>query len=147
MDGTTGSFFQYVKKNSIGYMGRLLYAQNVSAVTSACMLLRRDVWEKVGGLDKAWAIAFNDVDLCLRIRKAGYLIVWTPFAELIHYGSRNIRVEDSTQKKKYFESEIRLFRSRWSKELEAGDPYFNPNFSLDRHDFFVKPNVQQYDAR
>lgn len=147
MSGTAGSFFQDVSRNSFGYMGRLLYTQNVSAVSSTCMLLRREVWDKVGGLDEDWAVAFNDVDLCMRIRKAGYLTVWTPYAELIHYESKSRGQDDTPQKRKRFEDEVLRFQSRWAKELEAGDPYYNPNFSLDRSDFFVKPNVQQYDAR
>ena len=147
MCGIAGSFFQHVSRNNIGYMGRLLYAQNVSAVSSACMLLRREVWDKVGGLDEDWAMAFNDVDLCMRIRKAGYLIVWTPYAELTHYEPKSRRTEDTPEKQKCFEGEVLRFQARWAKELESGDPYYNPNFSLDRSDFFVKPNVQQYDAR
>lgn len=147
MCGIAGSFFQHVSRNNIGYMGRLLYAQNVSAVSSACMLLRREVWDKVGGLDEDWAMAFNDVDLCMRIRKAGYLIVWTPFAELTQYESKSRGTEDTPEKQKCFEGEVLRFQARWAKELEAGDPYYNPNFSLGRSDFFVKPNVQQYDAR
>ncbi len=147
MCGIAGSFFQHISKNNIGYMGRLLYVQNVSAVSSACMLLRREVWDKVGGLDEDWAVAFNDVDLCMRIRKAGYLIVWTPYAELTHYESKSRGMEDTPEKLKRFEGEAFRFRSRWAKELEAGDPYYNPNFSLDRSDFYVKPDVKQYDAR
>lgn len=141
MSGTAGSFFQDVSRNSIGYMGRLIYTQNVSAVSSTCMLLRREVWDKLGGLDEDWAVAFNDVDLCMRIRKAGYLTVWTPYAELIHYESKSRGQDDTPQNRKRFEDEVLRFQSRWAKELEAGDPYYNPNFSLVRSDFFVKPNV------
>ena len=147
MCGIAGSFFQHVSRNNIGYMGRLLYAQNVSAVSSACMLLRREVWDKVGGLDEDWAMAFNDVDLCMRIRKAGYLIVWTPFAELTQYESKSRGTEDTPEKQKCFEGEVLRFQARWAKELESGDPYYNPNFSLGGSDFFVKPDAQQYDAR
>ena len=147
MGGIAGSFFQHVSRNNTGYMGRLLYVQNVSAVSSACMMLRREVWDKVGGMDEDWAATFNDVDLCMRIRKAGYFIVWTPYAELIHYKSKSRRREDIPEKQKHFEGEVLQFQSRWAKELEAGDPYYNPNFTLDRSDFFVKPDIQQYDAR
>ena len=147
LGGVAGHYFQHVNKRNLGYKGRLLYPQNMSAVTAVCMLLRREVWDKVGGLDEDWAMAFNDVDLCMRIRKAGYLIVWTPFAELIQYESKSRGTEDTPEKQKRFEGEVLRFQSRWAKELEAGDPYYNPNFSLDRSDFFVKPNVQQYDAR
>ena len=147
MRGTAGSFFQHVSRNSIGYMGRLLYVQNVSAVSSACMMLRREIWDKMGGLDEGFQASFNDIDMCMRMRKAGYFIVWTPYAELIHYKSKSRRREDIPEKQKHFEGEALRFQARWAKELEAGDPYYNPNFSLDRSDFFVKPDIQQYDAR
>lgn len=142
-----GHYYRGVSRNFPGYMGRLIYSQNVSAVTAACMMLRRDVWEKVCGFDEDWAVAFNDVDLCMRIRQAGFLIVWTPFAELYHCESKSRGVDDTSEKQKRFEEEVLRFQSRWAKELEAGDPYYNPNFALDRSDFFIKPTVQQYDAR
>lgn len=147
LGGVAGHYFHHMSQENVGYMGRLLYPQNMAAVTAACMLLRREIWDKVGGLDEDWAVAFNDVDLCMRIRKAGYLIVWTPYAKLIQYESKSRGTEDTPEKQKRFEGEVLRFQSRWAKELEAGDPYYNPNFSLDRSDFFVKPNVQQYDAR
>ena len=147
MGGVAGHYFQHVDYKNVGYVGRLLYPQDMTAVTAACMLLRREVWEKLGGLDEDWAVAFNDVDLCMRIRKAGYLIVWTPFAELYHLESKSRGIEDTPEKQVRFNQEVRQFQTRWAKELEAGDPYYNPNFSLDRSDFFVKPDVQQYDAR
>ena len=147
LGGVAGHYFHHVKKGNLGYMGRLLYPQNMTAVTAACMLLRRDVWDKVGGLNEEWAVAFNDVDLCMRIRKAGWLIVWTPFAELYHYESRSRGEDDTPEKKNRFDDEVRRFRSRWAKELEAGDPYFNPNFSTNYSDFHFQPDVRPYDAR
>ena len=146
MGGVAGHYFLGVDKSNLGYMGRLLYPQNMTAVTAACMLLRHDVWEAVGGLDEAWAVAFNDVDLCVRIRKAGYLIVWTPFAELYHLESKSRGTEDTPEKQKRFNDEVRRFQARWAKELEVGDPYFNPNFSLNRPDFFAD-NIRKHDAR
>ena len=142
-----GYYFRGVPHDHPGYMGRTTYAQNVSIVTAACMMIRRDVWEQVNGLDEEYAVAFNDVDLCMRIRQAGYLIVWTPFAELYHYESKSRGMEDTPEKQRRFASEVTRFQQRWKKELEAGDPYFNPNFSLDREDFFVLPFVRQHDAR
>jgi hypothetical protein len=113
-------------------MGRLCYAQDVSAVTAACMMVRRDVWEQINGLDEDFPVAFNDIDLCMRIRKAGYLIVWTPYAELYHYESksRGLDDEDPEKKARLIADHVR-FESRWSSELDAGDPYYNPNFTLD----------------
>ena len=142
-----GHYFRGVQHDNVGYMGRLIYAQDVSAVTGACMMIRRDVWEQVNGLDEEYAVAFNDVDLCMRIRQAGYLIVWTPFAELYHYESKSRGMEDTPEKQRRFASEVTRFQRRWRKELDRGDPYFNPNFSLDREDFFVLPFARQHDAR
>ena len=147
MGGVAAHYFQYTDKKNQGYMGRLLYPQDMTGVTGACMLLRRDVWEKVGGLDEAWAVAFNDVDLCMRIRRAGFLIIWTPFAELYHYESKSRGIEDTPEKQKRFNEEVLRFQTHWAKELEAGDPYYNPNFVLDKSDFSIKPAVRQYDAR
>ena len=93
---------------------------------------------KVSGLDESFEVAFNDVDMCMRIRKAGYLIVWTPYAELYHYESKSRGYEDTPEKKQRFEGEVRRFQERWKKELAAGDPYYNPNLTMDREDFSIK---------
>lgn len=121
-----------------GYMGRLIYAQNLTGVTAACIMIPKAVWDQVGGLDETFEVAFNDVDLCMRIRAAGYLIVWTPFAELYHYESKSRGMDDTPEKRKRFVSEVTRFQVRWRKELDAGDPYYNPNFSLDKEDFSIK---------
>lgn len=133
-----GHYHRGFPRSHPGYMGRLIYAQDLSAVTAACMMIRRDVWDEVGGLDETFKVAFNDVDLCMRIRAAGYLIVWTPFAELYHYESKSRGLEDTPQKRLRFEGEVERFQKRWAKELAAGDPYYNPNFTLDREDFSVR---------
>lgn len=135
---TAGYIFSKVDKENLGYMGRLCYAQNLSAVTFACVMIPRYVWDEVGGLDESFAVAFNDVDMCMRIRKAGYLIVWTPYAELYHYESKSRGLEDTPEKKKRFEGEVKRFQERWKNELAAGDPYYNPNLSLDREDFSLR---------
>ncbi len=135
------------KRNECGYMGRLLYAQNLSAVTTDCMLLRRNVWEKVCGLDEDFAVAFNDIDLCMRIRQAGYLIVWTPFAELYHYESKNSCYDDRPENQERFQSETVRFQEHWGKELAKGDPYYNPNLSLEKEDFSPVLIAQRYDPR
>ena len=121
-----------------GYMGRLIYAQNLSGVTAACVMIRKDIWDQLGGLDESFEVAFNDVDLCMRIRASGHLIVWTPFAELYHYESKSRGLDDTPKKKKRFISETIRFQNRWAKELAAGDPYYNPNFSLDKEDFSIR---------
>ena len=135
---TAGHAFSKVDGENLGYMGRLYYAQNVSAVTAACVMIPRRVWEAVNGLDTSFAVAFNDVDLCMRIRQMGYLIVWTPHAELYHYESKSRGSENTPEKKKRFESEVQRFRERWEKQLKEGDPYYNPNLTLERADFSIK---------
>lgn len=133
--GYAGHIFKGAKRGDNGYMFRLCTAQNLSAVTGACIMVPKKVWDQVGGLDEQFVVAANDVDLCLRIRKEGYLIVWTPYAELYHYESKSRGYEDTPEKKKRFEGEVRRFGERWKKELETGDPYYNPNLTLDREDF------------
>lgn len=128
--GVAGHAHLACRRNTSGYMSRMAIAQNYSAVTAACMLIRRNVWGEVDGLEPAFKVAFNDVDLCMKIRRAGYLIVWTPFAELYHYESRSRGYEDTPEKQERFQGEIQLFQERWKNELEAGDPYYNPNFIL-----------------
>ncbi len=133
-----GHFHKNFPKGHPGYMGRLIYAHNVSAVTAACVMISRKVWNEVGGLDESFKVAFNDVDLCMRIRKAGYLIVFTPFAELYHYESKSRGLDSAPEKRERFVGEVTRFQKRWRAELDAGDPYYNPNFSLDKEDFSVR---------
>ncbi len=125
-------------RNDLGYMGRLIYAQDLTAVTAACMLIPRRVWEQTGGLDEGFAVAYNDVDLCMRIRQLGYLIVFTPFAELYHYEPKSRRKDDTPEKRARFIGEVERFQSKWKRQLEEGDPYYNPNFSLDDANFSIK---------
>ncbi len=112
-----------------GYHDRALVDQDVSCVTAACMLMRRNVFLEVGGFDEALAIAFNDVDLCLRLRRVGWRIVWTPSAELYHRESASIGRHDSEREnERAFESDL-MYR-RWGGEL-LSDPHYSPNLSLD----------------
>ncbi len=124
-----------------GYMGRLVYAQDVYAVTAACMMVRKNIYEQMGGLDESFAVAFNDVDFCVRVREAGYANVFTPFAQLYHYESKSRGLDEAPEKRKRFVSEVERFQKRWSKQLEAGDPCMNPNFDLMKEDFTfdIKP--------
>ena len=147
LGGVAGHYYRKTARDQVGYMGRLLYAQNMSAVTAACMMIRLDVWEKMAGFDEEFAVAFNDIDLCMRIRQAGYLIVWTPFAELYHYESKSRGMDDTPEKQIRFQSEVDRFQQRWKDALAAGDPYFNPNFSIDRGDFAVAKELDRHDAR
>ena len=136
-----GHYHRGFPRQHPGYMGRLIYAQDVSAVTAACVMIRRDVWDQVGGLDETFKVAFNDVDLCMRIRQAGYLIVFTPYAELYHYESKSRGADTDPEKRERFVGEVTRFQKRWAKELAAGDPYYNPNLSLDSEDFTVRDDA------
>ncbi len=131
-DRIAGHAFYRYPKGTIGYMGRACYAQDMSAVTAACMMVRAEVYREVGGMDESYPVAFNDVDFCLRIRRTGRLIVWTPFAEAYHYESRTRGRDDGTEARKArFREDCRRFAEQWKDVLEQGDPYYNPNFSLD----------------
>lgn len=112
-----------------GHMGRATLVQGMSAVTAACLLVRREVYEEVGGLDESLRVAFNDIDFCLRVRAAGYRNLWTPFAELYHHESATRGYEDSPEKKQRFLSEVDFMMNRWGAEL-AADPAYSPNFTL-----------------
>lgn len=125
-------------RENLGYMGRLCYAQNVSAVTGACLMVSKELFEKAGGLDESFAVSLNDVDLCIRLREMGYLNVFTPFAELYHFESVSRGLDDKGEKAERYNQESERFRARWKEVLEKGDPYYNPNFSLDRSDFSLK---------
>jgi glycosyltransferase involved in cell wall biosynthesis len=119
--------------HSWGPMGLLDRAQNLSAVTGACLMARRTVYEEVGGLDERFVLDFNDIDFCLKLRQCGYVNVWTPYAKLYHYESLTRGSEDTPEKQDRFQSEVRLFTQKWSGVLEAGDPYYNPNLALNSH--------------
>src|SRR5262249_42356125 len=108
------------------------------AVTGACLLTRREVFEKAGGFDERFVLAYNDVDLCLTIRSLGYRILWTPEAELFHFESKTRGYEDDKDKQNRFRREFDLFRQKWQRVLAAGDPYFSPNFRLDRADYALR---------
>ena len=139
---TAGHTHYKINHDNLGYMGRLCYAQNVSAVTGACLMVRKSIFEELGGLDESFKIALNDVDFCLRIRQKGFLNVFTPFAELYHFesASRGIDIQDEAKAKRY-EEEAEHFRVKWKEVLEKGDPYYNPNFSLDYSDYSLKTTL------
>ena len=135
---TAGHVHYKQPKQNLGYMGRLCYAQDMSAVTGACLMVKKSLYEELGGLDETFAVSLNDVDFCLKLREKGLLNVWTPFAELYHYESQSRGLDDQGEKAERYNKESELFRQRWKKVLEKGDPYYNPNFSLDRSDFSLK---------
>jgi GT2 family glycosyltransferase len=133
--GVAGHSQKNYPRGNTGYYNRLCVPQDLTAVTAACILVRKDVYEEVQGLDEEYKVAFNDVDFCMKIRKSGYRIVFTPYAELYHYESISRGVEDTPQKVQRFGSEVIRFQTKWSRELAQGDPYYNPNLSLEKDDF------------
>ncbi|MDE0810955.1 MAG: glycosyltransferase family 2 protein, partial [Alphaproteobacteria bacterium] len=131
LGGVAGHFDKRLPREKRGYFGRAVMVQNFSAVTAACMLLPRPVFEEVDGLDEVHlAVAFNDVDLCLKIRQAGYRLVWTPYAELYHHESVSRGLDSAPEKIDRFAAEIRTMQERWHTKFEA-DPFYNPNLTLD----------------
>ncbi|MBE6809891.1 MAG: glycosyltransferase family 2 protein [Ruminococcaceae bacterium] len=138
LGGVAGHSHKGFARDNPGYMARASIAQNLSACTAACLMIRKDVYNEVSGLDEGYAVAFNDIDFCMKIRAAGYLIVFTPFAEFYHYESKSRGDEDTPEKRARFNSEIFRFQERWETQLKAGDPYYNPNLSLDSEDFELR---------
>ena len=143
LGGIAGHPYAAEAEETLGHMGRVHMIQDLSAVTAACMMVKKTVFFEVGKFEPEYAVAFNDVDLCMKIRKAGYLIVYTPYARLTHYESKSRGLEDSREKVKRFDSEVALFEERWGKELEKSDPNYNPNFRLDEKDFRLNVHVRR----
>ena len=136
--GIAGHAFVGEPHDRIGYFARIIVAQDLNAVTAACMIMKKSVFEEVGGFDEEIAVAFNDTDLCLKARKAGYLVVYNPACEVCHYESKSRGTEDSPEKIRRFQSEVEMFRKRWPHVDDRIDPYYNPNMSMRRRDFGVK---------
>lgn len=136
LGGYAGHSHKYRRKGGSGYMFRLATVQDFSAVTGACLLVRSDVYDEMGGLDEKFSVAFNDVDFCLRVRDAGYRIVWTPYAELIHHESisRGLDEKDEAKKKRFAGEQQRLYQVH-TREGILNDPYYNPSLTKDREDF------------
>lgn len=125
------------QRGAPGYMNRLAVAQNYSAVTAACLLMRRSVYQEIGGLDEEFQVSFNDVDLCMRLGEAGYRIVWTPYAELYHYESKSRGLDETRERYFRYASEVERFQKRWMHRLIKGDPCYNRNLTQLHTDFGV----------
>jgi GT2 family glycosyltransferase len=139
LGGVAGHVYLGAPYDDIGFMAKLQIVQNMSAVTAACMMIRRSVFDEVGFFTPEFCEAHNDIDLCLKVRGAGYLIVWTPYAEAYHLESKSRGYySQSKNKKRQLVRETAIFNDKWGKELAAGDPYYNRNFSLERADYSLK---------
>ena len=136
--GVAGHAHKYFPPDADGYISRLKVQQNLSAVTAACLAVRKDVYLQVGGLEEEnLRVAFNDVDFCLRVRAAGYLNVFTPFARLYHHESISRGLDNTPEKMERFNREVVYMRSRWGPLLDA-DPYYSPNLTLHTEDFALR---------
>ncbi len=147
LGGVAGHSHKHYPKDHPGFCGRLLLTQNLSAVTAACMAIRKEVFNEVGGFDaKNLSVAFNDVDLCLRIKEQGYSIVWTPYAQMYHYESATRGNDDTPEKQLRFKDEIAYMKNRWGDKLQM-DTAYNPNLTLDREDFSFAWPPQVWDVK
>ncbi|MGN0984020.1 MAG: glycosyltransferase family 2 protein, partial [Gemmiger sp.] len=136
LGGYAGHSHKYHQRGGSGYMFRLSTVQNYSAVTAACLLVRSSVYDAMGGLDEKFTVAFNDVDFCLRVRDAGWRIVWTPYAELYHYESKSRGSDErDAAKKARFDAERARLYERHGRDGILNDPYYNPSLSKDYEDF------------
>lgn len=140
---TVGRAFYNQSRNAVGYMGRLLYAQNCSAVSEKCMMMKMEDFIRYGGMDEVFD-ALSTEDLCLRLREQNKVIVWTPFAELMLSEKGNTEVQLSSEQ---IRSERLRFQRKWKNALMAGDAYYNPNFNLTRSDCSVSERLGKHDAR
>ncbi len=136
--GIAGHAFQGMPRSANGYFSRIICQSDLSAVTAACMMVKRSLFEELFGFDGVLKVAFNDIDFCLRVRSAGKLVVYNPYAQLYHYESKSRGQEDTPDKIARFNSEANEFLRRWPDILKNGDPYYNPNLSLDSNDFRLK---------
>ena len=137
--GIAGSLFTGMRGTFSGYLHKASLMQDLSAVTAALMIVKRSAFEQAGGFDEKLAVAFNDVDLCLKIGREGLLVVYDPFAEAIHHESASRGDEYTKDKAARYRQEAALMKDRWADYYEKGDPYYNPNLSLDRWDYTLKP--------
>lgn len=133
--GVAGHAHKYLPRGHHGYMGRGVLAQDMIAVTAACLLIRKSIYLEVGGLDEGLAVAFNDIDFCLRVHHAGYRNHWTPYAELIHHESVTRGYEDTPEKQVRFRAEIEKMQARWPELLAHDDPFYSPNLTAISEDF------------
>ena len=139
IDGIAANMFPGLRRGQEGYYHKAAIQLNYSAVTAACLMVSKEVYQKVQGLEEQRAVAFNDLDFCLRVCREGYLVVYDPFVEAYHYESKSRGEEDTKEKVHRFGEEIEFIRSRWIDLLKQGDPYYNPNFSLKKCNYALKP--------
>jgi len=138
LGGVAGHRFKNVSRAAHGYFAKESMTEDLSAVTAACMMAKKSIYEEVGYMNEKLAVAFNDIDFCLKIRKTGKLIVYHPYIEFVHYESKTRGLEDSPEKIKRFQGEIDEFKKNWGEFLLKGDPYYNKNLSCDTEQYNIK---------
>jgi GT2 family glycosyltransferase len=135
LGGVAGHGHRYFDRDAPGYFNRLMVVQNLSAVTGACLVVRKSVYLEVGGLnERELQVALNDVDFCLRVRQAGYRNLWTPYAELYHHESRSRGADDTPEKRARFAAEFQYMKAKWG-DLLTNDPAYSPHLTREREDF------------
>lgn len=137
--GVAGHMFVDMPANRTGYLHKASILQDMSAVTAACMMMKKTAFEEAGGFTEKLSVAFNDVDLCLKVRKNEKLIVYDPYVQLYHMESKTRGAEDSTEKVRRFQEEIEYMRCQWIDILKKGDPYYNKNLSLTKWNYSLRP--------
>lgn len=136
--GIAGHAFLNMPRSRTGYLHKASLQMDLSAVTAACMMMKKSVFEQIEGFEEKLQVAFNDVDLCLRTVQAGYLVVYNPKVELYHYESKSRGTEDNEEKVRRFQSEIEFMRTRWIDILKEGDPYYNKNLTLSKWNYSLR---------
>ena len=134
LGGVAGHIFCGSERGEYGYCARLVSVQDYSAVTAACMMTKKELFQKVKGFDEGFQVAFNDIDYCMKVRKEGKLVVFTPYAELYHYESKSRGKEETAAQLKRFAGEVHRFEKKWPEILKKGDPYYNKNLTLKKGD-------------
>ena len=142
--GVAGHVFKNIPKGIHGYFSKDAMVQNLSAVTAACIMTPKSIYEEVGYMDEKFKVAFNDVDFCLKIREKGHLIVYNPYVQFLHYESKSRGFEDTPEKQIRFKTEIDRFQDKWGDFLDKGDPYYNINLRLDNDQCAIKTEKVDY---
>ncbi len=138
LGGICGEGFQGFPKENGGYQNRIFCPQDYSAVTAACLMTKKSVFEEAGGMDGELQVAYNDIDYCLKVRQTGKLVVYNPFAMLHHYEYKSRGTENTAEKLARYHKEVDLFTTRWADMISAGDPYYNPNLTRRYQDFSLR---------
>ena len=142
--GVAGHVFKNLPKGIHGYFSKDAMIQNLSAVTAACIMTPKSIYDDVDYMDEKFKVAFNDVDFCLKIREKGKLIVYNPFVQFKHYESKSRGFEDTPEKKARFQAEIDRFHDKWQSVLDKGDPYYNINLRLDNDQCAIRTEKVEY---